>query len=193
MSGDISRDFARSLSNLHNEVLNLKKLVADQATEIEDLKKQVTRTDDHTVKRQRARVQRALLTGGKEELVQAFNSAPTLADEELLRMSLNQPDDLEPVNFDVNQQLLDNMIKDHQQKAPLPVTITIEEKRAPQIQFNQDAVDLEMRLVEDKIQRSINSFEETKREQAKRNSNLLGTFNELWKTNQDWKLPDKIS
>lgn len=186
MAGDISRDFARSLSNLHAEVLHLKKLVADQAREIEDLRKQTAKTDENTVKRQRARVQRAFLTGGQDELKQAFNSAPTLADEELIRLSLNQSTELEPINFNVNQELVNNMIRDQKRIKPLPVTITIEDKQIPKLSINQDAANLEMQMIEDKIQKSIQEFELLEQEKARKSSNLLGSFSELWKTELDW-------
>ena len=108
MPGDISRDFASSLSKLHYEVETLKKSNKELIKVVEDLVTRVETSDSKDLKQQRQRVLQAAAMQDGEEIERLRNQAIDVTESELLRMfAPTPPMDFKPLN--INQTLIDNM------------------------------------------------------------------------------------
>lgn len=185
MSGEISRDFARSLSVLHQEVLTLKQQVKTQAAEIEDLRKELTKTDDKAVKQQRSKLRRAVLGGDSAELDRVAATASTLLDEELVKQAIDRQSTMQSLSFDLDQDLIQNMIEDRQNNSVPAVTITVEDKRRPQFQESKELMDLENSIVQQQITQSKAAYAAKKQEQQRIDSNALKQLGVNWMTELD--------
>lgn len=184
MAGDVSRDFARLLSALHKDVVGLTKQVEHQQAEIEDLKKLITKTDDQAVKAQRTKLKRAVLSGNAADLDRASVNASTLLDEELIRQAQADHAYVEPIRFNVNNQLLQNMIGG--QFAPVPkVSITVKEIKPAQPLPSKDLLELERNIIQDEANRANRAYRASEMETQRRESNALKKLSPLWKTDLD--------
>lgn len=107
MSGDISRDFAASLSKLHYEVETLKKQNKQLTTIVEELIGKVDKTEVNETRKQRARVLRAAAAQNVEEIDALSSQTSDVAEQELLRMFRPQ-DQTTQLEIKVDPQLLEN-------------------------------------------------------------------------------------
>jgi uncharacterized protein (UPF0147 family) len=109
MPGDISRDFAQSLSKLHNQVNSMESKLKQQQKQIEDLTTLLKSTNDQAVQKQSKRARNAALTKDQEDIRTAAASAVSTTDEEMLRQLAYQPQ-AQTYLPSVRQDLLDNFI-----------------------------------------------------------------------------------
>lgn len=109
MPGDISRDFAQSLSKLHNQVNSMESKLKQQQKQIEDLTTLLKSTNDQAVQKQSKRARNAALTNDQDDIKTAAASAVSTTDEEMLRQLAYQPQ-AQAYLPGVRQDLLDNFI-----------------------------------------------------------------------------------
>jgi len=106
----ISEDFARSLSYLHRTVETLVRENESMKAEIEDLKKQVTKTDEVTTKRHGDAIRRAALQGDPQRISALANGINSPFEDEILRQAMpDEPIRIQDIQIDPHlyQGLLD--------------------------------------------------------------------------------------
>lgn len=181
MPGDISRDFASSLSKLHYEVETLKKSNKELVKVVEDLVTRVESSDTKELKQQRQRVLQAAAMQDGEEIERLRSQAVDVTERELLRMFAPTP----PMEFKplkINQTLIENMKAAAPNKMPelrieieeevIPYILSDEYRQAERLQALQEAE----RIYTEKSR--IDS--ERKSIEEKRNSNALRKLSPLW-------------
>ena len=175
MPGDISRDFASSLSRLHADVEMLKKSNKQLLETVENLVTRIEKGEQQKDRNQRQRILRAAFAEDKAEIDQLKPHTTDTTESEILRM-FTPPPALEMPDFKVNQELLKNM------QGVQPVEV---EEEKPVHYVSTDAYLQESRrlMLEDvaRKQRHAQQVAEARAEQErKERSNALGKRSPIW-------------
>ena len=191
MSGEISRDFARSLSTLHQEVASLKQMVKSQQKLIDEMQKQLDRTDDQAVKHQRSKIRRAVMNGNADDLRHAANSAMNIVDEELVRQAQEEKSnaqftDIAPIANAIDSTLLQNFIDTFNEEPTVtPVEIVTEPTVVKRVFFAQPAKTLEQKNIEQRVADAHAKFDALQAEAKRQSSNALRRLGPMWRTELD--------
>ena len=181
MPGDISRDFASSLSKLHYEVESLKKSNKELVKIVEDLVTRVETSDTKDLKQQRQRVLQAAAMQDAEEIERLRSQAVDVTERELLRMFAPTPQ-MEFKPLEINRTLIENMKASAPNRMPelrveieeevIPYVLTEEYRQAERLQALEEAEQLfaKKSLID----------AERKAAEDKRNSNALRKLSPLW-------------
>ena len=84
---EVSQDFRRSMSMLHQQVQALVKDNAALRAEMDELKKMVQKSDEVSVKKKDDIVKRAVLSGDYDKIAALSTGANTIVQDELLRLA----------------------------------------------------------------------------------------------------------
>jgi len=183
MSGDISRDFAASLSKLHYEVETLKKQNTQLTAIVEELIGKVDKTETKETRKQRARVLRAAAAQNVEEIDALSSQSTDVAEQELLRMFRPQ-DQSAQIEIKVDPQLLENFRR-------AGATTPIPEKVEPTVHYinTQAYRDEIQKEVEQSTAIAMNEYhsrqQEIKLAQEHESRNIMRRLSPLWKTDAD--------
>ena len=175
MPGDISRDFATSLSKLHADVEMLKKSNKQLLDTVDNLVTRIEKSEQQKDRNQRQRILRAAFAEDKAEIDQLKPHTTDTTEAEILRM-FTPPPPMEMPQFQVNQELLKNM------QGVQPVEM---EQEKPVHYVSTDAYMEESKrlMLEDmaRKQRQAQQAAEVRAQQAhKEKLNALGRLSPLW-------------
>jgi len=183
MSGDISRDFAASLSKLHYEVDTLKKQNLQLTAIVEELIGKVDKTEINETRKQRARVLRAAASQNVEEIDALSSQTTDIAEQELLRMFRPQEIGTQ-VEIKVNPQLLENFRQagakpptTHEQPKVIPFIETAAYRDQVQRQIQQEA--------EKSMAQYHSRQQQIKQAREHESRNIMKRLSPLWKTDSD--------
>lgn len=181
MPGDISRDFASSLSKLHYEVETLKKANKELIKVVEELAIRVDSSDNKELKQQRQRVLQAAAMQDSEEIERLRSQSVDVTERELLRMfAPGKPIEFKPL--ELNQTLIANM-KASSPNAMPKVRVQVEEKPIPYI-FTEEYKQVErieaLKQAEQIYAQKVKQEAAKKSAQAKYDSNALRKLSPLW-------------
>ena len=126
----ISDDFARSLSVLHRAVETLMSDNRELKRELEEVKKQLAKTDDQSVQQHRRAVRAASLEQDQDRIRMLAATTTEPFDQELLRVSLPQ-EDIEVAPIQIDQNLYQGMLDAYRRGEPPAVQVTIERSEPP--------------------------------------------------------------
>ncbi len=182
MPGDISRDFAQSLSKLHSQVNSMESKIKQQQRQIEDLSNLLKSTNDQAVQKQSKRARNAALTNDQDDIRIAAAGAVSTTDEEMLRQLAYQP---QPQTYisSVRQDLLNNFIAAAE---PFEVVkVEIEEPKTKPTYVPYQETSFEDRIRESQaiaMDAQYRAKQESKRLEER---NAMRRLSPLWKTPLD--------
>ena len=185
MPGDVSRDFAESLSKLHYEVETLKKQNKTLMETVQNLCNRFDKDDAMKAKHQRDRVVRAAFAQDPEEITTLKSQTNDPTELELLRMfAPSEPTAMQPIK--INQKLLEGMqrgMKDKtvelievEEEPVVPYVLSDEYKRKSMIENQRQA---ELLARQQREQRAMQIEAETRSER-----NALKKLSPLWDVRQ---------
>ena len=183
MPGDISRDFASSLSKLHYEVAEMKRRNQVLEQQVEELTQIVKAQSDDDSKKQRARVLRAAASQDAAEIDGLIPQTTDVTEVELLR-AFKPVEQLASVEIQIDPSLLENFrqatvgntMPTAQYEEPLPpVPYILSEK------YKQDNIAQMRRDAELTRQRALQKSQVEQALKHKEENNLLRRLSPLWK------------
>ena len=191
MPGDISRDFAQSLSKLHYKVQELEKKNQQLETLVIELAQKVSTNEQQDAKRQRARVLQAAATQDADVIDQLLPQTTDLTELELLRM-FRPVDPMQPVSIEIRTDLLDNF----RQATPghLPELIVQEEVTVvPYAMSEQYLLDSQRAMkaeIEKEMQKAAANSQAIADQKAMQNRNIMRKLSPLWRLPEEnvWQL-----
>lgn len=191
MPGDISRDFAQSLSKLHYKVQELEKKNQQLETLVSELAQKVSTNEQQDAKRQRARVLQAAATQDADVIDQLLPQTTDLTELELLRM-FRPVDPMQPVSIEIRTDLLDNF----RQATPghLPELIVQEEVTVvPYAMSEQYLLDSQRAMkaeIEKEMQKAAANSQAIADQKAMQNRNIMRKLSPLWRLPEEnvWQL-----
>ena len=181
MPGDISRDFASSLSKLHYEVETLKKSNKELTKVVEDLVARVETSDTKDLKQQRQRVLQAAAMQDAEEIERLRSQTVDVTERELLRMFAPTPQ-MEFKPLEINRTLIENMKASAPNRMP-EIRVEIEEEVIPYVlseEYRQAERLQDIREAERIYADKARAAAQRKRAEEMHNSNALRKLSPLW-------------
>ena len=187
MPGDISRDFAASLSKLYGKVEALEKSNRTLLEQVEALSEKLQEKDQQKARQQRSRVTRAAFTQDPDEIKRLKSTTFDVVDQEILRM-FEQPEAGPEISINIDAGLLQNM-QDGMKDATMPEVMYREEpKKEPYVLSKAYAKD-QQRLMEQEVMLKMREqrkrYEQKQNEKQMRENNLLKNLSPLWQTDAD--------
>ena len=186
MPGDISRDFAASLSKLHYEVTELKKQNKKLEQQVEELTETVKEGSRKDERKQRGRVLRAAASQDAAEIDSLLPQTADITEAELLR-AFRPVEPLTQIDININPNLLENFRQSTQGSMPeliqqdepevVPYILSDQYKAQSMAAAQRDAALKQMAA------QQARAMEEQRKQ--KEENNMLRKLSPLWKTSID--------
>ena len=185
MAGELSRDFARTMSTVLKELQGMKEQLKTQDKTIAELKKKVDAADDKVIKQQGRKVRQASMDADNNELERLIPVANGALEEEMLRQQINYTPDLPEIQ-QVNNHLIENYRQSYVGKPQIQIEIKqTESNRRPTFADTNESRIREMKAIEEQGRQQLNKLIERRAQQSLMDENALGKLSSNWLTEFD--------